>query len=65
MIKVGDRLQAKPVTFGERNKNSPKTFTGTVVYIHPKNRFLVLEFNIGMWGTIRESFRMVSSCEQE
>lgn len=59
MIEVGDRRTVVPVTFSETGPDS-RTRTqlrGTVVYVHPRGRYCVLEFET-RGGKIRESFRL-------
>lgn len=61
MIEVGDRISVKPVTFDVYTKEGkPRAIAGTVVYIHPRGRFCVVEFEVGNMGaTIRESFQLI------
>ena len=62
MIKLGDRITAKPATFDVTGKDGkPKGVPGTVVYIHPTGRYCVLEFEVGKRETmsIRESFQLI------
>lgn len=63
-MKIGDRVQRVPETFGEteeiRDRHRKKTsrkraYDGTVVYIHPLRRFHVVAFET-RGGIIRESF---------
>ena len=63
-MKIGDRVQRVPETFGEteeiRDRHRKKTsrkraYDGTVVYIHPLERFHVVAFET-RGGIIRESF---------
>lgn len=66
-MKIGDRVQRVPETFGEteeirdrnrKRKARRRAYDGTVIYIHPLGRFHV----VAWWllrrggGTIRESF---------
>lgn len=61
MIKVGDKVIRVP-QFGEMPKGSSTTvlrrtpMRGTVVYIHPKGRFHVVEFENERGQKLRESF---------
>lgn len=58
MVKVGERVRRAPITVfdTEREGNSrPKLQSGVVVYVHPKGRFHVVEFQ-SRTGTMRESF---------
>lgn len=59
-MKVGDKVLRQPVSFWERDDNhSPKHFLpGRVVYIHPKGRFHIVEFETD-GGKIREAFKGV------
>jgi hypothetical protein len=57
MIKVGDTLMAKPVTFGGRDEaGARKAMPGTVIFVHPQRRFCTLEFTGARGAKIRESF---------
>ena len=63
MIKLGDRIAVKPVTFDiPGNPGKPKAIPGTVVYIHPEGRYCILEFEVGIRETVtlRESFKLVN-----
>ena len=63
MIKLGDRIAVKPVTFDiPGNDGKPKAIPGTVVYIHPGGRYCILEFEVGIRETVtlRESFKLVN-----
>ena len=62
MIRLGDRITLKPVTFDVSDKGGkPKAIPGTVVYVHPAERYCVLEFDVGRREpvTIRESFQLI------
>lgn len=63
MIRLGDRIAVRPVTFdaGETPDGKKKTATGRVVYIHPRGRYCTLEFKVGAREPVklRESFRLV------
>lgn len=62
MMKLGDRIAVKPVTFDiPGNDGKPKAIPGTVVYIHPAGRYCVLEFEVGGRepATVRESFQLI------
>lgn len=58
-MRIGQRVKRRPVTFSsssEDNERWPaKVMEGTVVYIHPKGRFHVVEFQLP-GGKVRESF---------
>lgn len=52
-MKIGDRVQQVPETFGEteeirdrhrRKKARKRAYSGTVVYIHPLGRYHVIAF---------------------
>lgn len=53
-VRVGDSVLRQPVTFTDSVTDSKvaRVMRGTVVYVHPKGRFHVVEFSRG----IRESF---------
>lgn len=62
MIRLGDRVTVKPVTFSVSGKDGKeKSLPGRVVYIHPKGRYCTLEFEVGVRETVklRESFQLV------
>lgn len=62
MIRLGDRITLKPVTFEVSDKGGkPKAIPGTVVYVHPKRRYCTLEFDVGRSepAHIRESFQLI------
>jgi hypothetical protein len=58
MLKIGDTLMAKPVTFGARDEDTGVRvpMPGTVVYIHPQGNFATLEFTVGLGAKLKESF---------
>ena len=43
---------------GSTGQKSPMKYSGTVVYIHPKRRFYVVEFKWKHGNTFRESYLM-------
>ena len=49
VVKLGEELTLPTEPTG-------KLFTGTVVYIHPKNRFFTLEFEMETGEKFRESY---------
>lgn len=62
MVKIGDTVVRKPVTFSrydeKQKKHTEEPMSGKVVYVHPKRRYHTVEFaTIG--GPIRESFQGV------
>lgn len=64
MIKLGMRFWVKPVFLKSDKVGAvSKTKEGKVVYIHPKGKFAVLEFE-GVCGTARESFPCSELTEQ-
>lgn len=63
MVKVGQRVTRMPKTFGALDdmrdftvKTGIKLQKGIVVYVHPKGRFHVVEFENLKGEKIRESF---------
>ena len=57
-MQVGDVIMAVPVALTLNVKEKEQEYQpipGTVVFIHPKRRFYVLEFSFGAYK-IRESF---------
>ena len=63
MVKIGDTVTRKPVTFlpGNddelvRGKNDEVLLRGKVVYVHPEGRYHTVEF-MTAGGPIRESFQ--------
>ena len=60
-MKIGQKVQRFPETIFEREgtRNAPKrSMTGKVVYIHPKGRFHVVEFEL-RGGKVQENFQGV------
>lgn len=59
-MQVGDTVTVVPqmLDFNLRNKTAeaPQPMTGTVIYIHPKGRFYVVEFAFRFGYTVREAF---------
>lgn len=55
-MKVGDKVIRTPQSFADfdikTGKSAQRPMRGKVMYIHPKNRYYVVEFESG----IRESF---------
>lgn len=56
-FQVGDIVTRRPITLD--TVKSSGQMRGKVVYIHPEDRFHVVEFGDGQW-TLRESFIGVS-----
>lgn len=52
---IGDIVMRKPISFSEGDAKNASLMRGKVVWIHPKGRFHVVEFENG----IRESFHGV------
>ena len=60
MLKVGQKVRRKPVTLVDVDDTFHQTqeeMTGTVVYVHPKGRFHVVEFRSKFGTVVRESFQ--------
>ena len=61
-MKIGDKVTRTPRTFGEYMEDSvgfrmhARPMRGRVVYIHPKGRFHVVEFENARGDKIRETF---------
>lgn len=51
-VKVGDRVVRRPSSFSDSMEKSAGPMRGKVVYVHPRGRFHVVEFDRG----IREAF---------
>ena len=58
MIKVGDEVTVRSVTLpSPQHEGILIRRTGKVVYVHPRYRYCVIEFGVGLrGGRIRESF---------
>lgn len=54
MVKRGQRYRVVPAFGGMCEKVTPQV--GRVVYVHPRGRYAVLEFD-GVFGRPREGFR--------
>lgn len=54
-MKIGDIVTRHPITLDVISKPDGQDMKGKVVYIHPKQRFHVVEFGIGE-SAVRESF---------
>ena len=59
-MKLGDKIMRK-ITMMPPDKND-EPYEGTVVYIHPKNRFFTLEFDLP-GGKVHESYQ-ITECEE-
>lgn len=62
-VQVGDVVTRRPITFTDTAKDSsegPRLLHGTVVYVHPRGRFHVVEFGEGC-KAVRESFAGVQN----
>lgn len=54
MIRLGDRVTVKPVTFSVMGANGKeKSIPGRVVYIHPRGRYCTLKFEVGVRETVK------------
>lgn len=53
-MKIGERYSVVPAFLGDTVKTPPQV--GRVVYVHPRGRYAVLEFD-GVFGRPREGFR--------
>lgn len=53
-VNVGDTILAKPMILAAL-KQKPKVRKGTVVYIHPEERYIIAAFELA-GGKVRESF---------
>lgn len=54
-VRMGDMVKRKPITFSDSNRKDADWMIGRVVWIHPLNRFHVVEFGEGR-RVVRESF---------
>lgn len=55
-MKIGDKVTRQVVTMSDPTvKENKRTMTGRVVYIHPEERYHVVEFALPL-GNVRESF---------
>ena len=54
-VQVGDMVKRKPITFSDSDRKDAGWMIGRVVWIHPLNRFHVVEFGEGR-RAVRESF---------
>ena len=56
IVEVGDSVLRHPIIFSDStDKSKRKMIRGTVIYVHPKKRYHVVEFGFPR-GNIRESF---------
>lgn len=55
MFKIGQKCIVKPVTFNAGTEVNPKEATGTITYIHPRLRYVVVGIQTE-GGQIRECF---------
>lgn len=56
MIELNQEYRVRPVFTTCKSGDVPVRLPGKVVYIHPKGRYVVLEFNDGAGHTARECF---------
>lgn len=59
-MKIGDCVKVAPNTFGfgtssDHVQQSTKKFTGTVIYIHERHNWCMVEFKLPL-GVVRECF---------
>lgn len=54
-MKIGDTVKRRSVSMNSVWVKDPTVLTGKVVYIHPQNRFFVLEAQLP-GGKVREAF---------
>ena len=58
-VLVGDIVKRKPITFSDSDSKNAGWLLGRVIWIHPLDRFHVVEFGEGRQA-VRESFMGVS-----
>lgn len=58
-VEAGDVVMRRPISFSDTDSKNAKLMRGTVVWVHPKGRYHVVEFGEGS-KAIRESFSGVS-----
>lgn len=56
---IGHKIRFKPGHMGATKEGEETTVTGTVVWVHPKQRFVIVEYKYpkSLWrpaGTLRE-----------
>lgn len=54
-FKIGQKCIVKPVTFNAGNEFFPKRERGTITYIHPLLRYVIVSVQVE-GGQLRESF---------
>ena len=54
-VQVGDIVSRKPITFSDNDSKNAGWLRGRVVWVHPLDRFHVVEFGEGRCA-VRESF---------
>lgn len=54
-VQVGDIVKRKPITFSDSDSKNAGWLLGRVIWIHPLDRFHVVEFGEGRQA-VRESF---------
>lgn len=55
MLELGQSVIVKPVTFNAGNEFFPKWERGTITYIHPLMRYVIVSVQVE-GGQLRESF---------
>lgn len=63
-LQVGDTVTRRPYFAADGSSRAKEPVKGTVVYIHPKGRFHVVEFGEGK-NAVRESFCGVGTHDGE
>lgn len=58
-VKVGDSVFRQPITFSDSDAKNAQLMRGTVVWVHPKGRFHIVQFGEGR-KAVRESFMGVA-----
>lgn len=58
-VQVGDNVTRKPITFSDSDSKNAGWLRGRVVWVHPLDRFHVVEFGEGQ-RAVRESFAGVA-----
>lgn len=63
-VQIGDIVSRYPVTLADpmrKRHEAPQAMRGKVVYVHPKERFHIVEFGEGK-NAVHESFLGVRFC---
>lgn len=62
MVRVGDKVRRMSEILSQRDEEKRsvrRTMTGRVVWVHPKRRFHLVEFELPSGGLVRECFQGV------